>query len=145
VVVAGAAAIVRAVALAAAANTKSRRPVRLKDLGESHRGLLRDLTSRISNGLEAEFSELPDADGPSVGILLRERRREVLVEIPAALLIEAVSDLTAREAIRVRIKTRRDRMLFKAPPSPLPKHIVSTPGLMPFGFGRGGGPPRGRR
>ena len=120
--------------------------MRLKDVTESHRRLLRDLTSRISNALETEFSELPDADGPNVGIILRERRREVIVEIPAALLAEAGGDLAAREAIRVRIKTRRDRMLFKAPPSPLPKNIATLPGSMPFGFGRaGGGGPRGRR
>ena len=87
--------------------------MRLKDVGESHRGLLRDLTGRISNDLEAEFSELPDADGPSVGVILRERRREVLMEIPVALLTEAIRDLTAREAVRVRIKTRRDRMLTR--------------------------------
>jgi len=119
--------------------------LRLKDVTESHRRLLRDLTSRISRALETEFSELPDADGPSVGIILRERRREVTVEIPAALLTEATGDATAREAIRVRIKARRDRMLFKAPPSPLPKHIATVPGAMPFGVGRTGGGPRGRR
>jgi len=60
--------------------------VRIRDITESHRRLLRDLSSRISRALETEFSELPDADGPGVGIILRERRREVTVEIPAALL-----------------------------------------------------------
>jgi hypothetical protein len=120
--------------------------VRLHDVTASHQRLLRDLTSRISSALESEFSELRDADGPNVGIILRERRCQVLMEIPAALLMQAADDLTAREAIRVRIKGRRDRMLFKAAPSPLPKHIATAPapgGL--FGFGRGGGGPRGRR
>lgn len=119
--------------------------MRLHEVTASHQRLLRDLTSRISNGLESEFSELKDADGPNVGVILRERRCEVVMEIPAALLMQAVDDLTAREAIRVRIKGRRDRMLFKAPPGPLPKHIARAPapGGFQFGFGRGG--PRGRR
>ena len=65
------------------------------------------------------------------------------MEIPVALLTEAIRDLTAREAVRVRIKTRRDRMLFKAPPSRLPKHIAAT--APPSGFGPMGGGPRGRR
>jgi len=119
--------------------------VRIRDITESHRRLLRDLSSRISRALETEFSELPDADGPGVGIILRERRREVTVEIPAALLTEAAGDATAREAIRVRIKARRDRMLFKAPPSPLPKRSAMAPRAMPFGVGRTDGGPRGRR
>jgi len=121
--------------------------VRLKDITASHQRLLRDLTNRISSGLETEFSELADADGPNVGIVLRERRRQVVMEIPAALLMQAAGDATVREAIRVRIKGRRDRMLFQAPPSPLPKHIATTPapGPMHLGFGRGGGGPRGRR
>jgi hypothetical protein len=124
-------------------------PVRLKEITASHNRLLRDLTGRISNLLETEFSELPGADGPNVGITLRERRRHVVMEVPAALLLQAADDLSAREALRVRIKARRDRMLFKAPPSPLPKHIATAPapGSMHFGFGRGGGGghPRGRR
>jgi hypothetical protein len=121
--------------------------IRLKDITPSHHRLLRDLTNRISNGLEAEFSDLPGGDGSNVGITLRERRRQVVIEIPATLLMEAAGDPAAREAIRVRIKGRRDRMLFQAPPSPLPKHVASAPapGSMHFGFGRGGSGPRGRR
>jgi len=121
--------------------------VRLKDITPSHHRLLRDLTNRISSGLETEFSELPGADGPNVGIVLRERRRQVVIEIPGALLMQAAGDVIAREAIRVHIKGRRDRMLFQAPPSALPKHIATAPapGSMPYGFGRGGGGPRGRR
>ena len=121
--------------------------MRVKDVTPSHQHLLRDLTGRISSGLESEFSDLPGEDGPNVGVILRERRRQVVMEIPAALLAQAADDVTAREAIRVRIKARRDRMLFQAPPSPLPKHIATAPapGSMQFGFGRGGGGPRGRR
>ena len=121
--------------------------MRYKEITPSHQRLLRDVTNRISSGLETEFSELPGADGPNVGLILRERRRQVVMEIPAVLLAQAVEDLTAREAMRVRIKGRRDRMLYQAPPSPLPKHIASAPapGGMHFGFGRSGGGPRGRR
>ena len=117
----------------------------LKDVTASHRRLLQHLTSRISADLETEFSELPSPDGPNVGIILRERRRQVTIEVPGALLAEAVNDATAREAIRVRIKSRRDRMLFQAPPSPLPKHIATAPALGEmFGFGRSGGGQRRR-
>ena len=119
--------------------------MRLKEITAAHQRLLRDLTTRISNGLESEFSELPVPDGPNVGITLRERRRHVVMEVPAALLAQAADDLSAREMLRVRIKARRDRMLYQAPPRPLPKKIAST--VMPggFGFGRDGGGPRGRR
>jgi hypothetical protein len=121
--------------------------VRLRDITASQQRLLRDLTGRISTSLEAEFSNLAGDDGPNVGIILRERRRQIVIEIPAALLMEAADDLAAREAIRVRIKVRRDRMLFQAPPSPLPKRIAAAPmpGGMHFGYGRGGSGPRGRR
>ena len=121
--------------------------MRLRDITAPQQRLLRDLTSRISGGLETEFSNLPGDDGPNVGIILRERRRQIVIEIPATLLLEAAGDLTAREAIRVRIKVRRDRMLFQAPPRPLPKHIApaATPGSMHFGFGRGPMNRRGRR
>jgi hypothetical protein len=121
--------------------------VRLRDVTAAHQRLLRALTARISTSLETEFSELPGQGSPNVGVVLRERHREVTVEIPGALLLQAGSDLVAREAIRVRLKSRRDRMLFQAPPAPLPKHIASapTPGSTGGGFGRGGGGPRGRR
>jgi hypothetical protein len=116
--------------------------VRLKDITPSHQRLLRDVTGRISSALETEFAELPEADEQNVGVILRERRRQVTMGIPAALLTQGLDDPSAREAIRVRIKGRRDRMLFQAPPKPLPKHIATTPASMPFGFGGGG---RGRR
>ena len=115
--------------------------MRLKEITAAHQRLLRDLTNRISTGLETEFSELPGEDGPNVGITLRERRKHVTIEVPATLLAQAADDLMAREAMRVRIKARRDRMLFQPPPSRLPKNIASTPPL-PQGFGRGGYGPR---
>ena len=121
--------------------------MRLKDITASHQRLLRDLTGRISTGLETEFSDLPGEDGPNVGIILRERRRQVVMEIPGTLLVQATYDVIAREAIRVRIKARRDRMLFQAPPRPLPKKIATAPapGSFSFGFGGRGDGGRGRR
>ena len=101
--------------------------------------LLQELTGRISNRLETEFSELPDADGPNVGIRLRERNRTTFMELPGPLLVHAGADATAREAVRVRIKATRDRMLFRAHPSPLPKHIATAPDPGGGRFGRGAG------
>lgn len=117
--------------------------MRLQDAAAIHGRLLRKLAGQISNRLETEFRELPGADGPRLGIALVERGRTVVIEIPEALLASAGSDPAAREAIRVRIKARRDRMLFRPPPVPLPKHIPAA--LDPagprfgsrFGFGRG--------
>ena len=121
--------------------------MRVKDITPAHERLLRSVASRISNGLETEFSEIPDADSANVGVILRERNRHVVIGIPHALLIQAADDPSALEAIRVRIKARRDRMLFHAPPKPLPKHIApaATPGSASFGWGGGGGGFRGRR
>jgi hypothetical protein len=124
--------------------------VRLRDVTATHERILRELASRISASLEAEFSEVPGAaeGGTSVGITLRERQKHVLIEIPVALLAQAVDDPSARERMRVRMKMRRDRMLFRPPPTPLPKHIASAPapGGAHMGFGgRGGGNFRGRR
>ena len=113
--------------------------MRLKDLTGSQQRLLQELTGRISNRLEAEFSELSDADGPNVGIRLRERNRSTLMELPGQLLLHAGADATAREAVRVRIKATRDRMLFRVHPSPLSKHIAVTPDPGGGRLGRGGG------
>src|SRR5262245_63743544 len=53
----------------------------------------------------------------------------------------------ALESLRVRIKARRDRMLFRAPPSPLLNRVAAAPAPGPDrpGFGRGSGPGRGAR
>jgi hypothetical protein len=90
----------------------------------SHRQLLADLSGRISMRLESVFRDGSDTNGPNVGVSLTERGRSVVIEIPFVMLDEASRDLTAREALRVRLKGRRDRMLYVAPPSPLPKHIA---------------------
>jgi hypothetical protein len=55
-------------------------------------------------------------------MILRERRRQVTIEAPDALLPEAVHEPTAREAIGMRLK-----MLFPTPPTPLPKYIAIAP------------------
>jgi hypothetical protein len=121
--------------------------VRLQDVAAPHRRLLKELSGQISNRLEAVFTELPDADGPNIGVALHERGHRIVMEIPGALLLRADEDATVREAIRVRIKGRRDRMLFRPPPLPLPKRITAAPDPAGprFGFGRGPGPGRGRR
>jgi hypothetical protein len=121
--------------------------VRLKDIGERQHQLLRQLAARISNKLEAEFTEPPAADSPNIGISLLERGQRGTLEISQALLARAQAEPTAFENIRVRMKTTRDRMLFRPPPRPLPKNITpaADPGFGRTGFGRGGGPGRGRR
>lgn len=120
----------------------------LRDITPSQRQLLEELTKKISRKLDAIFTELADADGPSIGVQLRERGQVVVAEVPGDLLIQATSDPTARETLRVRLKTRRDRMLFKPPPAALSKRI--TPAADPGSFrsgggGGGGGRGRGRR
>ena len=130
----------------AAATTDGAR-VRLKEIAAAQQRLLSELSGRISNRLESEFRDLPGADGPNIGVALRERGRSVVMEIPGGLFLEAGGDQAVREAIRVRIKARRDRMLFRPPPGPLPKHVASAPdpASARFGFGFGGGRGRGRR
>jgi hypothetical protein len=74
--------------------------------------------------LESVFRDGAETDGPNVSVSLTERGRTVVVEVPFAMFDEASRDPAAREALRVRLKGRRDRMLFTAPPAPLPKHIA---------------------
>jgi hypothetical protein len=107
--------------------------VRVRELTPSHRQLLADLSGRISMRLESVFRDGSETDGPNLGVSLTERGRSVVVEIPFAMLDEASRDLTAREALRVRLKGRRDRMLFITPPARLPKHIAP---LSAFSGGR---------
>jgi hypothetical protein len=117
--------------------------VRLKEVGDAQRRLVDELAGKISHRLEVVFRELPSADGPNVGLALQERGQRVTMEIPVALLRSAGQDPTAREEIRVRIKARRDRMMFRSHPAPLPKHIQA---IADAPFARfGGGHRRGRR
>lgn len=119
--------------------------MRLREIGAPQHRLLKELSGQISNRLEVEFRELPDGDGPSIGVELQERGHRVVMELPVALLLRAEADQSAREAIRVRIKSRRDRMLFRPPPEPLPKRIAALADPGGFRFGPGRGPSRGRR
>src|SRR5207244_3545505 len=80
----------------------------------------------MSSGREAEFTEPAGADSPNIGIALSERGRSGTLEVPAALLLRADAEADAREALRQRIKATRDRMLFRAPPPPLPKNIAAA-------------------
>ena len=120
--------------------------MRLREITPAHQRTLRELSARISKGLEAEFSELP-IEGPNVGVRLQERGRKATMEIPGLLLQQAEDDASARETIRVRIKATRDRMLFKPPPMPLPKKITAAPdpSSTRFGMGFGGGGGGNRR
>lgn len=118
----------------------------LGDTTLPQRRLLEDLAGRISTRLEATFRAAGDPDGPNVGIELRERNASVVIEVPRTMLNLALGEPAAREALRVRLKTRRDRMLFQTPPASLPKHIAP----MSLGYGgnhdsRGRQRSRGRR
>jgi hypothetical protein len=107
--------------------------VRVRELTSAHRQLLTDVSGRISMRLEASFRDGEDAAAPNVEVMLVERGRSVVIEVPFAMLDDASRNPIAREAFRVRLKGRRDRMLFTAPPAPLPKKI--TP-LSSYGAGR---------
>jgi hypothetical protein len=90
--------------------------VRLAAITAAQRRLLTALTGRISTRLAAEFEMLSRPESPNVGVILAERGKRGRLEIPYALLHEAESDLIARDALRVRIKAARDRMLSRPPP-----------------------------
>jgi len=112
--------------------------VRLQQIVTLYGQLLGEVAGQISNRLDAAFTELPGSGNPNIGVELTERGARVVMEIPEALLARAGEDASAREAIRIRIKARRDRMLFRPRPAPLPKRITSVvePGGPPFGRGR---------
>jgi hypothetical protein len=115
----------------------------LRDVSQAHQRLLANLASGISGRLEAHFVELPEGDDARIGVALREGSRNVVIEVPVAMLTQALEDPAGREALRTRMKARRDRMMFKTPPSPLPKKIEPLMGAA--GPSRGGGFRGGRR
>ena len=120
--------------------------MRLDTITASQRRLLAELTGRISNRLATEFEKSVRPESPNVGVTLQERGKSGRLDIPYALLLEAEADLTARDALRVRIKSARDRMLFRPPPSRPRADIapLADPGTWNRGgFGRDGR--RGRR
>lgn len=117
----------------------------LRDVTASQRRLLGELTGRISNRLEANFAQPSGPDSLNIGVMLQERGKRGALEVPETVLLEAETDLVARDSLRLRIKSARDRMLFVPPPARLRTDIA--PAGEPFfnrgGFNRGGG--RGRR
>jgi hypothetical protein len=120
--------------------------MRLDTITAAQRRLLTELTVRISTRLATEFEKRIPPESPNVGVTLAERGKSGRLEIPYALLQEAEADLMARDALRVRIKAARDRMLFRPPPARPRTDIVplGDPAVWNRGsFGRGGG--RGRR
>lgn len=121
--------------------------MRLRDVTTAQRALLAAVSQRISRRLEATFTDPADLDGAYAAIHLRERGRRLVMEVPETLLIEATSDTVARESFRVRVKARRDRMLFREPPARLPKSIepAQDPAFFRGGAGPRRVPPRGRR
>jgi hypothetical protein len=114
----------------------------LSEIALAHRRLLAELASQISNRLEADFVLLPNGNGDHLGVALHEGDRKVVIEIPIALLIGAMETPSGREALRTRIKARRDRLMFRVAPRALPKKI--SPMFSP-GPPRAGGPRGGRR
>jgi hypothetical protein len=113
--------------------------MRLRDISSTQHRLLGQLASGISDRLEAHFVELPSGDDARIGVALHEGARKVVIEVPIALLEQAAEDLGGRELLRTRMKARRDRMMFRTPPAPLPKKIAPlfNPGPPHGGF-RGG-------
>ncbi len=85
------------------------------------------------------FVELPASNDAHIGVALHEGHRNVVIEMPVAVLVQATEDPNGREILRTRIKARRDRMMFRVPPRALPKDIAPlfNPGPPRGGF-RGG-------
>jgi hypothetical protein len=90
--------------------------VRLDAITAAQHRLLAELTGRISTRLAAACEKRIRPESLNVGVTLQERGTHGRLDIPPALLQGAESDRTARDALRVRIKAPRDRMLFR----PLP-------------------------
>ena len=116
--------------------------MRLSEIPSTQRKLLGELANRISDRLEAFFVTLPGTDDTRIGVELQEGGRKVVIELPLALLLHAVEDLSGRELLRTKMKARRDRMMFRVPPASLPKKILP---LVSLGPPRGGSFRGGRR
>ena len=119
--------------------------MRLDAITAAQRRLLAELTGRISTWLAAACEKRIRPESLNVGVTLQERGTHGRLEIPHALLQEAESDRTARDALRVRIKAARDRMLFRPPPArpradiaPLAIRRCGTAGTSGGGAGAGG-------
>ncbi len=101
--------------------------------------MLTELARGISDRLEADFVAAPGGDAATVGIALKEGDRNVVIELPLAMLAQAMTEPSGRETLRTRIKGRRDRMMFRVAPRALPKNIppLFSPGPPRQGY-RGG-------
>jgi hypothetical protein len=97
--------------------------MRLNEISAQQRRLLSEVSAQISGRLEAHFVELPAADDSHIGIALHQADRKVIIEVPLAILVEALDSANGREVLRTRIKARRDRMMFKGPGRAFPKDI----------------------
>jgi hypothetical protein len=116
--------------------------VRLKEIDVPHQRVLRELTRRVSRQLTAEFANLPGEDGPNIGVQIREDGRTAVIQVPSKSLQHATDDASSREIVRQRIKTGRDRMLFRAVPIALEQHPPARSRPSSDSWGGGG---RGRR
>ena len=108
--------------------------------------MLAKLSGRISTRLKAEFEKRGRPESLNIGVTLEERGKSGRLDVPYAMLQQAEVDPTARDALRVRIKAARDRMLFRPPPARPRTDIapLGDPAVWNRGnFGRGSG--RGRR
>jgi hypothetical protein len=127
--------------------------VRLDAITAAQHCLLAELTDAFRPGARPSARSGSAPESLNVGVTLQERAKHGRLEIPYALLQEAESDRTARDALRGRIKAARDRMLFRPPPPARPRAdiaplsdpaILSDPAMWNRGnFGRGDG--RGQR
>jgi hypothetical protein len=90
--------------------------VRVDAITAAQRRLRAELTGRISTWLAAECEKQLRPESLDVGVTLQERGTHGRLDIPHALLQEAESNRTARDALRVRIKAARGRTSFALPP-----------------------------
>ncbi len=104
------------------------------------------MTGRISSRLEARVVPGDAASDSHVVVALQERGVGVSIDVPVTMLNDAYDDPTARHALQIRIKGRRDRMLFRVPDNAARSRAIETMPL-PGGAMRHGnrGPFRGRR
>jgi hypothetical protein len=104
-------------AFRAAAVTDGGGHVRLDAITAAQRRLLAELTGRISSRLAAECEKPLRPESLNVGVTLQERGKAWPPGDPVFAAPGAESDRTARDALPVRIKAARDRMLLRLRPA----------------------------
>jgi hypothetical protein len=85
------------------------------------RPLVRGIDKRAD--YSAQFEEGTEGDAGVVLVKLVMRRKSTIVRIPLDAVTAATDDLVRRNQLRTRLKQALDRMLFVAPPPPLPARI----------------------